>query len=152
MATPSATSASNTTTPATNLRKPSPTFAGLPTELRLQIYRTALQDIIDEVLANNEFEPGWLKYRGALALLHTNRSIRAESAREMLPIVEVEFTRLGRRWQELDEIIKFAEYEWPSAYECMEEERERACERRNAMGEIKAMLEKCLACSFVAAD
>jgi hypothetical protein len=152
MAVHSTTITSNSTTTTTSAHKPSPTFEGLPPELRLQIYRKSLQDTIDKVLAHDCFPPGWLEYRGALALLHINSTFRAESAPEMLPIVEVEFTRLGRRWQELDEVIKFAEYEWPSAYECMEEERERACERRNAIGEITAMLEKCLSCSFVAAN
>lgn len=144
MATPSAASTSNTA--ATNPQKLSPTFAGLPTELRLQIYRIALQDIINEVMEQDAFEPGWLEYRGALALLHTDRSIRAESAREMLPIVQSEWIISGIMWQSFDDAMEDMEDDYEE-----DEVREIARQQRVAMGSIKAMLDKCLAGSPAAA-
>lgn len=65
-------------------------FRDLPAKLRSMIYKLAIEDIIDGVLCPR---PTLLGYYGALALLHGSRTIRAESACEMLPL-EAEHTIL----------------------------------------------------------
>lgn len=70
----------------------------LPTELRLKIYKLAIEDTIERHLAlSTRREPTHLirqeGYKGALALVHTSRMVRAESAREILSAVEAEFAR-----------------------------------------------------------
>lgn len=60
----------------------------LPAKLRSIIYNFAIEDSIDRILSPR---PDWLGYCGALALLHvSSRTIRGESACEMLPLVEAE--------------------------------------------------------------
>lgn len=69
-------------------------FLKLPIEIRLIIYKLALQD----TLTSPDFtrpSASYPKYRGALALLLTNKLIRAESAKEMQPIVKPEHERLS---------------------------------------------------------
>ena len=73
-------------------------FTELPTELRRAIYSFALHGEIANDIANiNAIPNGELhscsmlrpKYHGAFALLRTSLSIRGESVREMLPLVEI---------------------------------------------------------------
>lgn len=72
---------------ATSSSPPFP-FMKLPIELRLQVYNLAIQETIKCNLRDciNGY-PSRL-YRGALALAHTSRTLRAESVREMLPVVQ----------------------------------------------------------------
>lgn len=101
-----------TTATAANPPKLCPSFTGLPVELRLQIYKLAIQDTIKDFLRSpNRMMHVLLyrrkAYRGGLALLHTNRMVRAESARDMLLVVEAELVSrkayvddLESRWAE----------------------------------------------------
>lgn len=69
-------------------------FLKLPIEIRLIIYKLALQDTLT---SPDLTRPGasYPRCRGALALLLTNKLIRAESAKEMQPIVKSEHERLS---------------------------------------------------------
>lgn len=58
-------------------------FMKLPPEIRLEIYRLALEDTLDSPAMHSRV----LRPRGALGLLLTNKLIRAESAKEMHPIL-----------------------------------------------------------------
>jgi hypothetical protein len=64
-------------------------FMQLPPELRVMVYKFALQDVVDPILSS---DPGDVKrpepFRGALALLHTSRLLRWESCRPMQRIVQ----------------------------------------------------------------
>lgn len=89
------------TTAATNSSpNQSSPFAKLPAELRIAIYKFALQATMDSICPETIFGNTGLKiqaeYSGALALLHTSKIIRAESAQQMLPIVQ---TKLSS-WEE----------------------------------------------------
>lgn len=88
--------ASQTASLDSNKKQPFP-FMKLPPELRLVIYEHALQAAIPTSCA-----------RGALALLLTNKEVRAESGRAMMPSIldhleshktRVEFVE--RKWDEL---------------------------------------------------
>lgn len=71
-------------------------FLDLPAELRLAIYKLAMEDLITTLPPPDSPIMAKLRprYRGALALLHTNRSIRQESAREMLPLIQAHWEKL----------------------------------------------------------
>jgi hypothetical protein len=62
----------------------------LPAELRLQIYALALKDIVHFITptpTTPKLEGPKPELRGALALLHTNKKLRAESRCELLTLV-----------------------------------------------------------------
>jgi hypothetical protein len=65
-------------------------FMQLPPELRVMVYKFALQDIVDPILSadsGNAEEPK--PFHGALAPLYTSRLLRLESCGTMRPIVVV---------------------------------------------------------------
>lgn len=71
-------------------------FTKLPTEIRLVIYRFALDDEIADITNHDRVLTRYFSvtgYQGALALLHTSRLVRAESARELLPVLELECSK-----------------------------------------------------------
>lgn len=85
------------TASAASARPPFP-LEKLPTELRLRIYKLALQGILNYLRSRNFVglflsRDGLAKYRGALALCHTSRSIRAESVRELLSVLETKLAK-----------------------------------------------------------
>lgn len=56
----------------------------LPVEVRLLIYKFALQYTVDFITSNTTYYRGpCIRFRGTLALLHTSKVIRAESSQEM---------------------------------------------------------------------
>lgn len=91
---------STATTATTVIAISSSLFLRLPAELRTEIYKLAMEETLTQVN-----RPGTLAFRaliepqylGALALLHTNRKIRSESAREMLPLAEKECNTVRAR-------------------------------------------------------
>lgn len=94
-----------TTTPTSTAPDSCSPFTKLPAEIRIAIYRLALQAIIDpfrsggfEFETSNSLQP---KYHGALALLHTNKSIRAESAQEMLAVLPPKPTSFMEEFQKM---------------------------------------------------
>lgn len=100
-----------TTTAANADANSSSPFANLPTELRLQIYRLALEDIINDLLCYTYvglacFRGGLSKHQGGFALFHTSKSIRAESVRELLSVVDTKLAKATARWMELRQTIK----------------------------------------------
>jgi hypothetical protein len=63
-------------------------------EIRIAIYGLALQDIVDSItsnIASPSYIPGHprpiFRCRGAIALLYTSKTLRAESRHELLPLV-----------------------------------------------------------------
>lgn len=70
--------------------EPSEQLSGLmklPVEVRCIIYELALQDTVDFITSTTtDSKCAPIKLRGALALLHTSRVIRAESSDEMLAL------------------------------------------------------------------
>ena len=80
-------------------------FTRLPCELRLTIYSFALRSLLDDVpLGGSVFwrrhgRPRRPEYRGALALLQVNRSIRAESPGEILAVAQAEHVRLRDKYE-----------------------------------------------------
>jgi hypothetical protein len=63
-------------------------------EIRIAIYGLALQDIVDSITSNTaspSYIPGHprpiFRCRGAIALLYTSKTLRAESRHELLPLV-----------------------------------------------------------------
>ena len=71
-------------------------FLKLPAELRLAIYKLAMEDLIATLPPPNSVLMARLRprYRGALALLHISTSIRQESTREMLPLIQAHCEKL----------------------------------------------------------
>lgn len=75
-------------------------FTKLPMELRLAIYRLLIDNMIDEFLSTNDTDitkSERPKCYGVIALLLTNKFVQAELAREMLPPVHAEWTKLRAR-------------------------------------------------------
>lgn len=132
---------------------PSCPFIAIPTELRLEIYRIALQDRIHTVLlscANKDFKPITPYYRGAMALLHTNRLIRAESAREMLPMVESEHSWREYRFIRLLTTAAYARKHGLSLQDSpSQEETNRAYGMKVTVGYLSLMLQRCLSRSSI---
>ena len=128
-------------------------FLALPIELRLEIYRIALQDRINTVLllcANKDFKPITPDYRGAMALLHTNRLIRAESAREMLPMVESEHSWREYRFIRLLTTAAYARKHGLSLQDSpSQEETNRAYGMKITVGYLSLMLQRCLSRSSI---
>lgn len=92
--------ATNATIPD-DIQQQSP-FMRLPSEIRLHIYTLVLQTTIKEIAAlpNHIFSathsrPKSLPTRGALALLHVNRTIRRESSDHMKDLAR---SKIGRFW------------------------------------------------------
>jgi hypothetical protein len=80
---------------------PKNTLMGLPTELRLIIYRFALQDVVDTIVSEVVFErrttiPRFMTCLGGLALPLINRTIRKESLDAYGPLVKQHLRTL---WQ-----------------------------------------------------
>lgn len=133
-----------------NLSSP---FVSLPTELRLQIYRLVLEDIINDLpcytyLSLACFCHDLLKYQGGFALFHTSKSIRAESVRELLPVVESKLAKATAKatacWMELRQTIK---QEPELSYNELQQARARIrCNDRMEvmLGYLKDMVQKCL--------
>ena len=91
-------SAIRTRLDATSSSPPFP-FMKLPIELRLQIYNLAIQETIEHAFRTSTSVDGPNpKYLGALALAHTSSTMRAESVREMLPVVQAEYTKWRRTY------------------------------------------------------
>lgn len=92
-------------------------FMNLPTEIRLVIYSFALQDILSPPAIAHSRVPR-PSCRGTLALLLTNKLIRAESAGEMHPILKSEHERLSadarRLLQELHSEYSVGRISWSS--------------------------------------
>lgn len=89
------------------------TFIGLPTELRLRIYRFALQDNIDSILITESphsrstfittvLEFPLQPFLGGLALNHTNRAIRRESLDAFTPLWGAHQTAIRQHQDELE--------------------------------------------------
>jgi hypothetical protein len=65
-------------------------FMQLPPELRVMVYKLALQDMVDPILCSGPGDAEDPKaFHGALALVHTSRLVRLESCRDMYSIVTV---------------------------------------------------------------
>lgn len=89
-------------------------FLRLPSELRLTIYDFALQDILDDMTAQDKASsrqgrtykdhPKPLPFIGVLAILHTSRALRTEGADTMRLLAEAEYEQLSQ-----DEIRTHAE-------------------------------------------
>lgn len=63
-------------------------FMSLPPELRVMIYKLALQDTVDAILSSASSSPDEPPpYLGALALLHASSIVRQESCESLLPII-----------------------------------------------------------------
>lgn len=80
---------------------PKNTLLGLPTELRLIIYRFALQDVVDTIISEAVSErrttsPRFMPCLGGLALPLINRTIRKESLDAYGPLVKQNLKTL---WQ-----------------------------------------------------
>lgn len=77
----------------------------LPSELRLAIYDFALQDTLDDTIAQDkassrldrtsEDNPEPLPFIGALAILHTSRALRTEGADTMRSLAEAKRDKLN---------------------------------------------------------
>jgi len=77
----------------------------LPSELRLAIYDFALQDTLDDTIAQDEASsrldrtsennPEPLPFIGALAILHTSRALRTEGADTMRSLAEAKRDKLN---------------------------------------------------------
>jgi hypothetical protein len=62
-------------------------FMQLPPELRVMVYKLALQDVVDPILSADSGDAKEPKqFHGALALLHTSQIVRRESCRAVIPI------------------------------------------------------------------
>jgi hypothetical protein len=62
-------------------------FMQLPPELRVMVYKLAIQDIVDPILSADSGDAKEPKqFHGALALLHTSQLVRLESCGTMRPI------------------------------------------------------------------
>lgn len=79
-------------------------FLRLPSELRLAIYDFALQDTLDDTIAQDkassrldrtsEDNPEPLPFIGALAILHTSRALRTEGVETMRSLAEAKRDKL----------------------------------------------------------
>jgi hypothetical protein len=77
-----------TDTSSAELPEQASPFMELPAELRVHIYALAFKDIVDFITPTTPKLKGPSpELRGALALLHTNKKLRAESRRELLILV-----------------------------------------------------------------
>jgi hypothetical protein len=71
-------------------------FMQLPLELRVMVYKLALQDIVDPILSSDSRDVEEPKpFHGALALLHTSQLVRLESCSAMDPITTAHRDSLG---------------------------------------------------------
>lgn len=142
-----ATSASTTITSSVSFFP----FGNLPNEIRLAIYKVAIGNLIAEAVGDygGGLEvgiEGRPRYRSALALLHTNKSTRTESAHEMLPVVsaeckvcEAEFCHaLGALYNDAHSFSKEQKLIWV----------EMAGELGEMMDNVEIMLEKAIGVSI----
>jgi hypothetical protein len=77
-------------------------FMQLPPELRVMVYKFALQDLVDPILSSDSGDAKRPEpFRGALAFLHKSRNIRLESCSDMMRIVRTHSTSLLHALQAL---------------------------------------------------
>lgn len=65
----------------------------LPAEVHLIIYKFAFQDTVNYIISNTNAKAYRPKFRGTLALLHTSKSLRAESRDEFLGLATAQRER-----------------------------------------------------------
>lgn len=80
------------------------------------------------------------QYLGALALLHTNRAIRAEFAREMIPFVQAWFQSLEAYTKRILAAFPAEEVRDGLDDERAKDEVNYAVRREHAMGNVKSVL------------
>lgn len=116
-------------------------FMELPAELRVMVYKFALQDTVDAILSStsDDAESPELSH-GALALLHTSKTVRRESCFAMLPSVTDQFSALDDACKA--KIVEIFEVPYPLpldwvGIEKLHEQYEEISRRRTCLEKVK---------------
>lgn len=132
-------------TSSTTVKSHTPTSPSmtLPAEIRTKIYKMSLHDNIMTILSARYFRTTTTlrpQYLGALAFLHTSRAIRAEFAREMIPLVQAWCQSLEGHSKRVLAAPLAEEFGYGLDVKRAEDQINYAERRAHAMGNVKSVL------------